>query len=72
MNKGTKTVLIDDALYEIDIEGIEIKVKEFEFLETLKMLLTNKQLESFIEDETNRIFMVRQNRIDKVINHIEK
>ena len=66
-----KTILIDDTWYAIEIDGKDTRlVSEFEFAEILKILLTDKQLSSFVMVDTNREFEVSQKRIDKMFAYI--
>lgn len=69
--KKTKTVLLDDTWYRIEIDGEGVKSSgRSEFAEIVNILLTEKQKEYYIGDDTSREFEVSQKRIDKMFTYI--
>jgi hypothetical protein len=69
--KKTKTVWLDDTWYRIEIDGLDTKSgNRYEFAEIVDILLTPKQKQEFIENNTSREFEVSQKRIDKMFTYI--
>ena len=69
--QNTETILLDDICYHIDFDNDEIKARGYyEFSHILEILLTQNQLKRFIEDERNRKFNVRVERIDAMFAYI--
>ena len=69
--KKTKTVWLDDAWYGIEFEGEDVKASgKFEFAKIVDILLTEKQKEDYIGNDTSREFEVSKKRIDKMFAYI--
>lgn len=69
--KITKTVLLDDTWYGIEIDGIDVKAENrYEFAEIVDILLTLKQRTEFTENDRSREFEVSKKRIDKMFSYI--
>lgn len=66
------TVLIDDTFHNIEINfKIEIYCyHRYEFSDLLEILLTDKQFESFVVNDTNREFKCSKKRIEKSIEYL--
>jgi hypothetical protein len=69
--KKTKTVWLDDTWYGIEFDGEDVKASgKFEFADIVDILLTEKQKEDYIGNDTSREFEVSQKRIDKMFTYI--
>ena len=69
--KKTKTVWLDDTWYIIELEYESVKAcGKFEFADIVDILLTEKQKEDYIGNDTSRVFEVSQKRIDKMFTYI--
>ena len=69
--KKIKTILLDDVCYSVDIDGQDNKtVNRFEFGEVVNILLTQKQHEDFIRNDTSREFEVSEKRISRMFTYI--
>jgi len=69
--KKTKTILLDDVCYSIDVDDQDNKMdNRFEFGEVVNILLTQKQHEDFICNDTSREFEVSEKRISKMFTYI--
>ena len=65
-----KKILFDDVCYSIDFENKDLNTAHHnEFYESLKILLTEKQHESFVKDCRNREFKVRDYRVNRFIDY---
>ena len=69
--KKTKTVWLDDTWYGIEFDGEDVKASgKFEFADIVDILLTKKQKEDYIGNDTRREFEVSTKKIDKMFSYI--